>query len=144
LVVVARGTTATGHVLKVASLAVLAQLAPSDAEDTMPLRGLSRSGSEIELTFAPAVAGGRLSVGDRLVDPSPTSSDAPSETRFAFPLRELARAILSHRPLRLGTWSFDPSVWVGGIALEVEAAEPPEEPFASPPEDGTESANRSP
>jgi hypothetical protein len=160
LLVVARARTPAGPVLKVASLAVVAQVAPSEAEpkwtnagklhesaqdyaakrseETPELRGLSRSATEIQLLFAHPRPGERLSVGDSLVEPSPTSMDGTGAARFTVPLPDFARAILSHRPLRLGTSSLDASLGVGGVAVDADGLDPPEEPSPSPPDDSTD------
>ncbi len=91
LLVVARATTPTGHVLKVASVPVMADLAPSVSEDAPSLRSMSRSTSDMQLFFESSSARERLSVGDDLIESSSVSSDSQPATRFTFPHREFAR-----------------------------------------------------
>lgn len=98
LEVVARAKTPTGYVLRTASLAVSAEVVPPSSGERTPLPSTSRSTTDGELAFAPGSA----------------------EERWSVPLRDFARAVLSSRPLRVGSTSFDPSVCIGGIELETE------------------------
>ena len=117
LEVIARTATSSGYVLRRASVAVSAEMRPSPSQEPPPLPSLSRSDVEMEVVFA----GG-------------SAEETPS---FVLPHRDFARSVLSSRPLRFGSWSFDPSVWVGGVALETEPVDISNE---APPAggDGTE------
>jgi hypothetical protein len=144
LLVVARATTPTGHVFKVASVPVVAELALSVPEEALSLPGVSRSTSDMYLVFEHVRAREKLSVGDSLIESSSVSasvsSDVQPAARFAFAHRDFARAILSHRPLRLGTSSFEPSVLIGGVVVEAQPPEVHPDTVPSQPEEGEETA----
>jgi hypothetical protein len=134
ILVVARASTSTGTVLKTAPVPVGVEMASSGSDEAAQPPDVQRSTSEMRLVFPSGSArdSDRLSVGDSLVEPSQALSDSQQTTHeFAVSRHDLARAILSRRPLRLGRSSFDVSVSVGGVPLEVDQV--PEDEVAAPP-----------
>jgi hypothetical protein len=126
LLVRARVATERGrHVSKIATLGVAVDVAPGEAETGPRLQGVVQSATAMSVVFTSARATARLSIGDSLIEsiqrPDEQSEAEEPAIEFAVPHLDFARALLSRRSLVLDGASFDPSVAIGGISLDVEA-----------------------
>jgi hypothetical protein len=122
------------QVNKVAELGVNVDIAAEDTEgvESGPqLQSVATSAVGVIVVFSGVARGARLTTGDSILEAAPPESqdtDSPDDDtgRFVVPRIDLARSVLSGRPLYLDGSSFATLLSVGGTSLEA-APQPAEE-----------------
>jgi hypothetical protein len=127
LVVHAHARLGKQPVSEVASLSLAPDIIASDTSDGPQLQNVSRSAAGLTVRFGSVGRAARLVAGDDLLgrNDEESADDDPDQAEFSVSYADFARALLSRRPLLLDGASFDTTLAVNGVVVDMDVVADP-------------------